>query len=141
FFPREAPATGRAAATEPAAAAAEPVQQASAPGAPKTLSASQRAEFDRWFQAQPYSPIAVPSDGAKVVIVKFNDYQCPPCRQTFMNYKSVLAKFQKSNPGQVKFITRDFPLESECNSGGPHPASCEAAAAVRMARLNGKAEA
>ena len=141
FFPREAPAAASASAAEPAAAPSEPVQAASAPGAARGMSASQRAEFQQWFQAQPYSPIAVASDGAKVVIVKFNDYQCPPCRQTFMNYKPILAKFEKSNPGQVKFITKDFPLESECNSGGPHQAACEAAAAVRMARRKGKGEA
>ena len=41
-------------------------------------------------------------------------------------------------------MTKDFPLEAECNANipqGPHPIACEAAAAVRMARKNGKAEA
>ena len=40
-------------------------------------------------------------------------------------------------PGKVKLLTRDFPLEPECNASvqqGPHPIACEAAAAVRMAR-------
>jgi protein-disulfide isomerase len=41
----------------------------------------------------------------------------------------------------VKFVTKDFPLEAECNTGGVHQASCEAAAAVRMARAKGRAEA
>ena len=41
-------------------------------------------------------------------------------------------------------MTKDFPLEGECNAAipqGPHPIACEAAAAVRLARENGKAEA
>src|SRR2546428_5690117 len=58
-----------------------------------------------------------------------------------MQYKPILQKFQASNPGQVKFITKDFPLEPECNGGGGHAAACEAAAAVRMARVKGRAEA
>ena len=37
----------------------------------------------------------VPADaaGASVVIVKFNDYQCPPCRQTYELYKPIKAKW------------------------------------------------
>lgn len=159
FFPREAPAaeassspassttesstSPAAAETAPAAAtpAAAPVATPAAAPAQKGLPPAQQAEFEKWFVAQPHTPIAVPTDGAKVVIVKFNDYQCPPCRQTFMQYKSVLAKFKTTHPGEVKFITKDFPLDPECNSGGPHQAACEAAAAVRMARLKGRAEA
>lgn len=147
FFPREASpdaATSSAAVAPPAApetAASSQVAPAPAPAAPRTMTAAERADFDRWYQAQPRSNIVVPTDGAKVVIVKFNDYQCPPCRQTFMQYKSVLDKFKTTHPGEVKFMTKDFPLDPECNTGGPHPAGCEAAAAVRMARIKGKAEA
>jgi uncharacterized membrane protein/protein-disulfide isomerase len=129
FFPREttlsAPAIG-----EPAAGA---------PLAPPP--AAQLAEFEAWMAAQPRLPIAEPTDGAKVVILKFNDYQCPPCRQTYNEYKPIIAKYQAQHPGEVKYVTKDFPLEPECNSGGPHVAGCEAAAAVRMARLKGKADA
>jgi predicted DsbA family dithiol-disulfide isomerase len=41
-------------------------------------------------------------------------------------------------------VVKDFPLESECNAGVTsdlHPAGCEAAVAVRLARQHGKAEA
>ncbi len=41
-------------------------------------------------------------------------------------------------------MTKDFPLEPECNAsikGGVHQLACEAAAAVRMARANGKSDA
>ena len=43
----------------------------------------------------------------------------------------------------MKFVTKDYPLEPECNANVPqtvHPFACEAAAAVRMARRNNKAE-
>ena len=87
----------------------------------------------------------IPVDSpATVVIVKFNDYQCPPCRQTFDMYKPLKAKWDKEAPGKVKFVTKDFPLEAECNAsikGGVHQLACEAAAAVRMARANGKSDA
>ena len=86
----------------------------------------------------------VPADGAAVVVVKFNDYQCPPCRQTYMEYKPIFAKWEKQAPGKVKFMTKDFALERECNaavSSDVHPAACEAAVAVRLAREKGKAEA
>jgi protein-disulfide isomerase len=83
----------------------------------------------------------VPTEGAKVLIVKFNDYQCPACGESFRAYKSVLAKYEASHPGAVRLVTRDFPLENECNTGGSHPAACEAAVAVRLARSTGRAEA
>ena len=62
LFPRQVDATTAAAA------------------APAPLSTEQQTEFDRWYEALPRVPVAVPTDGAKVLIVKFNDYQCPPCR-------------------------------------------------------------
>ena len=80
------------------------------------------------------------ADGAKVLVVKFNDYQCPPCRQSFESYKGIQAKYEAS--GQVKFVLKHFPLEGECNPAAPngtHTAACEAAAAVNMARNKGTA--
>jgi uncharacterized membrane protein len=127
FFPRD----GAPASNAPAARGEVP------PPPP----ADQTAQFEQWMDAQPRAALVEPNDGAKVVILKFNDYQCPPCRQTYLEYKPILEKYAQSHPGQVKFVTKDFPLESECNTGGVHSAACEAAAAVRMARLKGKAEA
>ena len=109
--------------------------------APVVLTGQQQSEFERWYTGLPRIPVAVPNDGAKVLIVKFNDYLCPACGESFRAYKSVLAKYEASDPGAVRFVTRDFPLESECNTGGPHPAACEAAVAVRLARAKGKGEA
>ncbi len=127
FFPRETPPAVGGDNVPGAAAAAQQTD------------ASRRAEFERFYSSQPRVPLVVPADGAKVLVVKFNDYQCPPCRQSFMDYKSVFAKYEASHPGAVRFVTRDFPLEAECNSGGAHQAGCEAAVAVRLAREKGKA--
>jgi uncharacterized membrane protein/protein-disulfide isomerase len=107
----------------------------SAPAEFPPLTDEQRTQLQTWFDMQPKVDVPVPSDGAKVLIVKFNDYQCPPCRQTFEAYNPILAKY--ATVGGVKFVLKHFPLESECNAaapGGVHYASCEAAAAVVMAR-------
>jgi uncharacterized membrane protein/thiol-disulfide isomerase/thioredoxin len=116
-----------------------------APAAAPGPGAAQLAEFEKWLAAQPRETVLVPNtEGAAVVIVKFNDYQCPPCRQTYMEYKPILAKWAKQAPGKVKFVTKDFALERECNSvvsTDVHPSACEAAVAVRLAREKGKAEA
>jgi len=131
FFPRE---------TSSVVAAANGSQE-SASGAAAATEQTRIAEFLRFYNAQPRLTLNVPADGAKVLIVKFNDYLCPACGESFRAYKSVLAKYEASDPGAVRFVTRDFPLESECNTGGPHPAACEAAVAVRLARAKGKGEA
>jgi uncharacterized membrane protein/protein-disulfide isomerase len=117
-----------------------PAVQSPPPAAPPPQSAIQQLE--QYLSTQPRVPIVVGGAGAAVVIVKFNDYQCPPCGQTYREYKPVLARLQQKHPGKIAFMTRDFPLDPECNTlGGGHQAACEAAVAVRLAREKGKAEA
>lgn len=125
---------------KPGAAPAPAAAQAQAPSA---LSTDAVANFTRaWFD-QPRVDLGVPAEGAKVVIVKFNDYQCPGCGATHQWYKPVLEQLEKSNPGAVKYVVKDWPWNSKCNftlppGGGPnHPGACEGAAAVRMARDRG----
>jgi uncharacterized membrane protein/protein-disulfide isomerase len=118
-------------------------QMAQAKPAP-TMSASQLKEFEAYLAAQPRIPVVAPSDGAAIVILKFNDYQCPGCGQTYRDYKPILAKWAKQAPGKVKFTAKDYPLERECNQfvgQDLHIGACEAAVAVRLAREKGKAEA
>ena len=106
--------------------------------------AAQLQQFEQYLAQQPRVPVMAPSDGAAVVILKFNDYQCPGCGQTYRDYKPVLAKWAKQAPGKVKFIAKDYPLERECNQfvgQDLHSGACEAAVAVRLAREKGKAEA
>ena len=123
------PATASQATPQPSAPAADP---------------GQLQKFEQFLAAQPRIPVIVPTDGAAIVIVKFNDYQCPGCGQTYRDLKPVIAKWAASEPGKVKFITKDYPLERECNQfvgQDLHPGACEAAVAVRLAREKGRAEA
>ncbi len=122
-------------------------------GTPEAAAASQgpaptpdqRSEFERWFASQPRVPIIEPLNGAKVLVIKFNDFQCPPCRQSYTMYKSIFAKYEAEQPGAVRLVLKDYPLSSECNNNvvgsGPHPAACQAAVAVRLARFHNRGDA
>ncbi|HEX2457874.1 MAG TPA: vitamin K epoxide reductase family protein [Vicinamibacterales bacterium] len=118
------------------------IPAASATASYQPLTDQQRSEVERWFDMQPKVDMPILSDGAKVLVVKFNDYQCPPCRQSYEAYGPILEKYKAQG---VKFVLKHFPLDPECNSaapGGAHRAACEAAAAVVMARAknDGSAE-
>lgn len=107
----------------------------------ETLTADQVAEWNKYLDSQtPLSePSLLPTGAMKVRFVKFNDYQCPSCRQTYMLYRGIIAKYEKEYPGVFVYETRDLPLEPECGLVLNHNMACEAAAAVRMARTKGKA--
>jgi len=112
--------------------------------APAPLSQDRRSEFERYFTSQPRIPIMVPNEGAKVLIVKFNDFQCPACGQSYVAYKPILAKFEAEQPGAVKMVLKDYPLNPNCNpnvSAMIHPAACDAAVAVRLAAIHNRADA
>jgi uncharacterized membrane protein/protein-disulfide isomerase len=128
FFPRRA-----ASSAVPGVATA---QQASP--------ADRKTEFLRFWESQQRVQVPVPADGAVVLIVKFSDYQCPACAQSYADYKPILAKYAAQFPGAIRFVLKDYPLERECNSGMPrdvHVAGCESAAAARMARTRGRGDA
>jgi uncharacterized membrane protein/protein-disulfide isomerase len=114
--------------------------QASGQAAP----ADRQSEFVRFWESQPRTQIPVSADGAAVVIVKFSDFMCPSCAQTYRDYKPVLERFNAQYPGAIRLVQKDFPLETECNASlnrDLHLASCEAAAAARAARAKGRGEA
>jgi uncharacterized membrane protein/protein-disulfide isomerase len=129
FFPREGAPAGNAVSAAAAQAAAQ----------------DQRSEFERWYAAQPRVPLIVPAEGAKVLIVDFGDFQCPYCRQAFIALKPAIAKYNALQPGSVRLVLKDYPLDSEGNAnvqgGGPHPAACEAAVAVRLAKAKNREDA
>jgi uncharacterized membrane protein/protein-disulfide isomerase len=130
FFPREVSATPETAAT-PVAPAQAPTQ-------------AQASEFEKYWEARERVPLAIPAEGAKVLIVKFNDFQCPPCRNSHLAYKPVLMKYLAEHAGQVRYVLKDYPLDAECNVNVPntiHPSACEAAVAVRLARTHNREEA
>lgn len=120
FFPRESVVTtadGTTSVSPP-----EPTQD-------------QRSEFERWYSSQPRVPLIIPSDGAKVLVVKFNDFQCPACGQSYLQYKPIFAKYAAEKPGQVRLVLKDYPLNPSCNDNIVqmiHPAACDAAVAVRL---------
>lgn len=121
------------------AAAAPAAVQSAAPALPtEALTDAARQQFEQWIVAQPRMTVPIPANGADVLVVKFNDYQCPSCRQAYLEYKGIIAKYEAESGGKVRFVTMDFPLEGECNVGAVHPSACEAAAAVRMARGRNK---
>ncbi|MCY4028494.1 MAG: thioredoxin domain-containing protein, partial [Acidobacteria bacterium] len=99
----------------------------------------QQSEFERFWESQPRVDIALPSapdPGTTVIVVKFNDYQCPACANTERIYAPIFAKYASSHPGRVAQVTLDFPLDPACNDetpNGQHDAACEAAVAVRLA--------
>jgi uncharacterized membrane protein len=106
----------------------------------ETLSPEQIAEWDKYLDSRvPVTEAGVlPSGTAKVLLIKFNDYQCPSCRQTWAMYRGIIEKYEKEYPGVFAFETRDLPLEPECGLQLNHVMACEAAAAVRMAREKNK---
>jgi uncharacterized membrane protein len=126
-FPREQPVRVTQAA---AAAPAVPVE---------TLAPEQLAELHSWVDRQPRVPDAQPTGDVKVLLLKFNDYQCPSCRQAWILYQDIISKYEAAYPGAFRYESRDFPLEIECGVGNAgHAAACEAAVAVRLAREKGR---
>jgi uncharacterized membrane protein/protein-disulfide isomerase len=121
---------------EEVVAASAPVDPVAAPT--ETLGSDEVAQFESWLAMQPRVDLGVPANGARVVVVKFNDYQCPACRQAYIAYKTIQQKYESQYPGQVAFVNVDYPLESECNTGGIHSSACEAAVAVRLARARNR---
>jgi uncharacterized membrane protein/protein-disulfide isomerase len=135
WFPREGATATSAAALENASSPG----QAAAP--PPATTQAQASEFERYWEAREHVALAIPAEGAKVLIVKFNDFQCPPCRNSHMAYKPLLMKFAAEHPGQVRYVLKDYPLDAECNANVAntiHPSACEAAVAVRLARTHNR---
>ena len=134
FFPREGAA---------GAAAAAAIGTGGQLGAGGQAGQDRRSEVERFMATAPRVPLVIPPEGAKVLIVKFNDFQCPPCAQSYLSYKPILAKYEAQTPGAVKVVLKDYPLNPGCNAnvGMVHPAACEAAVAVRLAAEHNRAEA
>jgi uncharacterized membrane protein len=128
----------------PREAAAAPEGQAAGQTAAPAPTPDQTSEFQRWYTSQPRVPLVVSPEGAKVLVVKFNDFQCPACGQSYLQYKPIFAKYEAEHPGAVKLVLKDYPLNRDCNDAigqSIHSAACEAAVAVRLALAHNKTEA
>lgn len=86
---------------------------------------------------QPVAPIlkisadddpAIGSANAPVTIVMFSDFQCPTCAKMHAEFQTVLKKYGD----KVRFVVRDFPLESI------HARAFRAAQAAAAANAQGK---
>ena len=108
-----------------------------------------QAELDAQFldawKLQKHETLIVPPTRAKLVVVKFNDWMCPGCRAAAETFAPILAKYS-SLPGALLYVEKDWPWNVNCNAGTTatfpgHEASCDAAAAVRLAADRGKREA
>ena len=126
-------------------ALADSASERAAPAVRAEVSEDQRSEFERFWTGQPRVALDVETDGVPVVVLKFNDFQCPACANSHFVYESVFQKYASSHPESVRLIMLDFPLDPACNDhtpGGPHGAACEAAVAARLAHeVNGEAGA
>jgi protein-disulfide isomerase len=102
---------------------------------------SSRAAFLDWYAKQPRA--SAPSLRTKpVMLVEFQDYQCPPCRAMYFAHATVREKYAHADD-RFAVVTKDFPLDPQCNEfvkAPIHPLACRAAAAVRLARRSGKGE-
>src|SRR5580765_4081197 len=119
-----------------------PREGSSEAGAAGAATADQRNELEQFMATATRIPLVIPRNGAKVLIVKFNDFQCPACGHSYLSYKPILAKYESQNPGAVRMVLNDYPLNSTCNTASSmvHPAACHAAVAVRLAREHNRGE-
>ncbi|MEO8484502.1 MAG: vitamin K epoxide reductase family protein [Acidobacteriota bacterium] len=107
------------------------------------VSADVRAQFEEAWAKQPRVDLGIPADGAKVVVVKFNDYECGGCRSAENFYTPLIKKMNDAQPGSVKFVMKDWVWSTSCNTFikqtiPGHEAACVAAVAARVARDKGK---
>jgi uncharacterized membrane protein/protein-disulfide isomerase len=133
--------TGYAAAFFPAYVEGKQAAPAQAEQLPKDA----ETNFRQAWAAQPHVDLGIPAGGAKVVVVKFNDWLCGACKAWHLQYQPTLDRYSKESPGAVKYVVKDWLWNSRCNvhvlqTFQGHEGACEAAAAVRMARDRGKAE-
>lgn len=116
------------------------------PATVAAVPADQEARFTQWWAQQPRVDLGVEPGAAKVVVLKFNDWLCPGCKAFEEAYAPVLAKYEREQPGAVKYVVKDFPWNARCNVSARqtlrgHEGSCAASVAVRVAREAGMASA
>ncbi len=115
------------------------------PQAPQATAATGdiRQQFTTAWNQLPRTDLGIPMDGAKVLVVKFNDYECGTCKLAYDWYRPVFDKFEQSQPGVVRALSKDYPWDQSCNFNAVrtipgHEGACSAAVAARIARDKGK---
>jgi uncharacterized membrane protein/protein-disulfide isomerase len=113
-----------------------PAPQAPANVSAQAIPANQQSDFEQYWNSLGRKTVPVSNEGAAVVIVKFTDYQCPMCGETYRMLRPILEKYQADMPGAVRLVSKDYPLDQSCNPTIPntiHQGACAAAVAVRLA--------
>jgi len=108
------------------------------------VSTDQRSQLEQWWDMQPKIPnFPFENAGAKVLIVEFADFQCPHCREQYFAVQPIIDRYVASQPKDVKFIFKTWPLNSHCNASVPGAnfvASCDASVAYLLAKPKGTAD-
>ena len=108
-------------------------------------SQDQRSELERFMATAPRMPLVIPAEGAKVLVVKFNDYQCPACGQSYPAVQADLREVRgdASRRGQARDegLSAQPRLQLRTSRQMIHPAACEAAVAVRLAKEHNRGAA
>ena len=126
FFPREAARRRRR------------VRPTRPPTRQPTAGTQRRSEFERWYAAAAARAARRAGEGAKVLIVKFNDFQCPPCGQSLPAVQADLRQVRsRRSPGAVRLVLKDYPLDSECNASDQQT-TCTPRPATRRSRCGSR---
>ncbi len=96
------------AAAEPVFASSGEVPEFVAPP-PAEEAMPQSSQIDAYMDTATRRMIPVDAAGAVVVVVKFNDYQCPPCGNTFQAFKPLKAEVGQGGAGQGQVRDQGFP--------------------------------
>ncbi|NPA26286.1 MAG: DsbA family protein [Chloroflexi bacterium] len=112
---------------QPAAPAA--TQAAPRRAAPTRAAATAAPREPKRYNVSPDDDPALGPEDAPVTIIEFSDYQCPYCRRF---REQTLDKILETYGDKVRFVYRDFPLESI------HPYAVSAAIAAECADEQGK---
>lgn len=99
------------------------------------------ATFAEQWASNPRQPMTTIAAHTPVSVVMLTDWQCPGCPELYLQLASVIESYGRTDPGKVSLALEDWPWSSQCNPFVPvtmHPAACDAAVAVRMARQHGR---
>jgi protein-disulfide isomerase len=94
-------------------------------------------------QQSPVNALSPTSNAGPVTVTLFVDWICPSCAKNWSIYMEVLKRYTALPGPNVRFVVKDWPWDSKCNSHGAipgHEAACVAAVAVRLARNAGQAD-
>ena len=81
------------------------------------------------------------SEFAPVTLVEYSDFECPFCQVFSEELEKILEIYEKQYPNKIRFVFKNFPLDSSCNraiKGSAHQHACQAAEFARCAGEQGK---